>query len=78
MEELEEKVNIAEQARAYFGEDMYKKLMEIDETRNDALMFDQGTNWFVILYICIRLLCLCYSIFKKKYFSYAHFMLKSR
>ena len=44
LEELEEKVNIAEQARAYFGEDMYKKLMEIDETRNDALIFDQGTT----------------------------------
>ena len=27
LEELEEKSKIAEQARAYFGEDMYKKLI---------------------------------------------------
>ena len=42
LEELEEKSKIAEQARAYFGEDMYKKLMEIEGSRNEALMFDQG------------------------------------
>ena len=42
LEELEEKSKIAEQARAYFGEDMYKKLMEIDGSRSEALMFDQG------------------------------------
>ena len=37
--ELEEKCKMAEQTRAYFGEAMYKKLIEIDETRNDALSF---------------------------------------
>lgn len=42
LDELEEKGKLAEQARAYFGEDMYKKLMEIDGSRNEALMFDQG------------------------------------
>ena len=44
IEELEEKSMLAEQARAYFGEEMYKKLMEIDETRNDALLFDQESK----------------------------------
>ena len=44
LQELEEKIKMAEQTRAYFGEAMYKKLMEIDETRNDALSF-QGTSY---------------------------------
>ena len=47
LQELEEKVKMAEQTRAYFGEAMYKKLMEIDETRNDALSF-QGMSHFGI------------------------------
>ena len=45
LQELEEKIKMAEQTRAYFGEAMYKKLMEIDETRNDALSF-QGKSYF--------------------------------
>ena len=44
LQELEEKVKMAEQTRAYFGEAMYKKLMEIDETRNDALSFQGKSN----------------------------------
>ena len=42
MLELEEKCKMAEQTRAYFGEEMYQKLMEIDETRNDAMVFEEG------------------------------------
>ena len=42
LQELEEKVKMAEQTRAYFGEEMYQKLIEIDETRNDAMVFEEG------------------------------------
>ena len=49
LEELEEKSKIAEQARAYFGEDMYKKLMEIEGSRNEALMFDQGNVKHILI-----------------------------
>ena len=49
LEELEEKSKIAEQARAYFGEDMYKKLMEIEGSRNEALMFDQGNVIHILI-----------------------------
>ena len=46
LEELEEKLEIAEQARAVFGEDMYMKLMQIEGSRNEALLFDQGIKDF--------------------------------
>ena len=44
LEELEEKVQIAEQARAVFGEDMYIKLMQIEGSRNEALLSTRFTT----------------------------------
>ena len=39
---LEEKMEIAERSRSYFGEEMYTKLMNIDQARNEALFFGEG------------------------------------
>ena len=40
---LAEKSEMAESTRSYFGEDMYKKLIDIDQTRSETLLLDDGS-----------------------------------
>ena len=42
LEYLEEKIEMAKQSKSFFGEEMYKKLLQIDEMRNEALVLDRG------------------------------------
>ena len=42
LKDLDEKIEMAEYSRSFFGDDMYKKLIEIDESRNEALVLDRG------------------------------------
>ena len=42
LSDLEDKVKNAEHARLLFGEDMYKKLIAIDVSKSEALLFDRG------------------------------------
>ena len=42
LRDLDDKIENAEHSRSFFGEEMYKKLVEIDEKRGEALLFDRG------------------------------------
>ena len=42
LKDLDDKIENAEHTRSFFGEEMYKKLIEIDESRGEALVHDRG------------------------------------
>ena len=42
LKDVDDKIENAEHSRSFFGEEMYKKLIEIDESRNEALVLDRG------------------------------------
>ena len=42
LKDLDDKIENAEHSRSFFGDDMYKKLIEIDVSRGEALVHDRG------------------------------------
>ena len=42
LKDIDSKIENAEHSRAFFGEEMYQKLIEIDKSRSDALALDRG------------------------------------
>ena len=42
LKDVDNKIENAEHSRAFFGEEMYQKLIEIDKSRSDALVIDRG------------------------------------
>ena len=42
LKDVDNKIENAEHSRAFFGEEMYQKLIEIDQSRSDALVMDRG------------------------------------
>ena len=42
IKDVDDKIENAEHSRSFFGEEMYKKLIEIDASRSEALVFDRG------------------------------------
>ena len=41
LKDIDDKIENAEHSRSFFGEEMYRKLIEIDESRNEALVLDR-------------------------------------
>ena len=50
LRDLDDKIENAEHSRSFFGEEMYKKLVEIDEKRGEALLFDRGKLGYFLQY----------------------------
>ena len=50
LRDLDDKIENAEHSRSFFGEEMYKKLVEIDEKRGEALLFDRGKVGYFMEY----------------------------
>ena len=46
LKDLDDKIENAEHSRSFFGDDMYKKLIEIDVSRGEALVHDRGMIYF--------------------------------
>ena len=44
LQDVDDKIENAEHSRAFFGEEMYKKLIEIDLNRSEALVHGRGNN----------------------------------
>ena len=42
LKDLDDKIENAEHSRSFFGDEMYKKLIEIDVSRGEALVHDRG------------------------------------
>ena len=42
LKDLDDKIENAEHSRSFFGDEMYKKLIEIDASRGEALVHDRG------------------------------------
>ena len=53
-QDLEDRTEVVEHARSYFGEEMYRKFIDIDQMRNDAL-FLEGKNQ-TLMYIAETIL----------------------
>ena len=41
IKDIDDKIENAEHSRSFFGEEMYRKLIEIDESRSEALVLDR-------------------------------------
>ena len=46
LKDLDDKIENAEHSRSFFGDEMYKKLIEIDASRGEALVHDRGMICF--------------------------------
>ena len=46
LKDLDDKIENAEHSRSFFGDEMYKKLIEIDASRGEALVHDRGMIHF--------------------------------
>ena len=59
LKDIDDKIENAEHSRSFFGEEMYRKLIEIDESRSEALVLDRRKQHsFVFLFILIIIVIL--------------------